>query len=384
MAGKYDQFLVGVSSGAPSGPSSDNAPVRNTGKYDRFLAGLDVEKKLPESAQTNEESAFKRFGGVLPVAGSIAGGLLGAGAGAVTGPGAIASAVGGAGLGAATGEAARQHLGRILGEDVPMSGGEAAKEIAKETGYGAVGELTGIGLGRLASRGFKAFPKVGQAFSGTPATNIARAQQRGYKVFTPGVSRKAAGEMQGQAEEELMRTLFKPEEKISIDLNKKGFANKLIEDVALKIEKGKKISPKEALGVRRAIQSVYPPETAKGSVLGARLTKIGKEAKAALAEYFPDLTKKISQTEKAITASQLRIPLRVNRTNPNQISGLATTLGAFRPVALAGTVPFSPLSMGLVGATMGQVKKSIPKGVRRAIQRSGTQSLVRALGGLTE
>lgn len=152
--GKYDDILAGINASsatvrAPTKTAGAGAP----GRYDDILASLNTPGGVAEKPAEDlpqERSAFQRFGGALPVAGSVVGGILGTGAGAVTGPGAIAFTVGGAGLGAATGEAARQHLGRILGEDVPMSGGEAAKDIGIEAALGAGGELVGLGAARLA------------------------------------------------------------------------------------------------------------------------------------------------------------------------------------------------------------------------------------------
>lgn len=329
-----------------------------------------------------KESLFQRYGKALPIAGSIAGGLAGGTAGTVfgVGVGAVPGAVGGATLGGAAGEAARQMVGRVMGEDVPMTYGQAAKDIGIEGAISGAGELAGLGVGRVAKEGFKAFPKIANAVSGSPAVNFARAQKRGFRVFTPGVGRSEAGAAKKTIEDRLFGLFYKPEEKVAIDLNKRGFANELIENAALKIENGERLTPKEAIGVRRAVDIVFPPQSAKGAPLGARLENIRKAARQVISEDLPELSDALVKSEKSITASQLRMPLRVNRTNPNQISGLATTLGAFRPLALAATVPFSPLAMGTAAAGMGAVRKAVPAGVRHAIQRTGIQSLSRALG----
>jgi len=325
-----------------------------------------------EPLAQQSQSHFQRFGKFIPAVGGVAGTLLGTPAG----PLGMAT---GATLGAGAGEAGRQLLGRMLGEEAPMTSLEAATGIGKEAGIGLVSELTGQGVGRLAAQGYKAFPKIAQAFSGTPATNIARAQKRGFGVYKTGVTRKVAGEAQQKTEEDLLRQFFQPKQKVAIDLNQRGFAQNMIEKAALKLEQGERLTPKEAVGVRRAIKVVYPPETAKGAPLGARLAKINEAARQVIAEDLPEFSKRLIDTEKAITRSQLLKPLRVNRTNPDQISGLATTLGAFRPLALAATVPFSPLSMGFAGATMGAAKRHIPALLRRAIQRGAIQSEGRGL-----
>jgi hypothetical protein len=246
-----------------------------------------------------------------------------------------------------------------------------------------VGEVAGMGLGRGAAKVFKAFPKIASGISGTPANNIARAQKRGFKVFAPGISRADAGAAQGAVEGPIMTKFFKPEEIAKIDLNDAGYANEVVGKAYVKLMSGKALSPKEALAVRKVAPTIRAADTLKGIKKNVALDKTFQSAREVITKQFPELSDSLVNTEKAITASQLRMPVPVNKTNPNQISNLFTGLaglGAFvNPKALLGLAAMSPLSMGLAGATMGQVKKSIPASVRRAIQRGGVQSLERAL-----
>jgi hypothetical protein len=151
----------------------------------------------------------------------------------------------------------------------------------------------------------------------------------------------------------------------------------------LKQVTGKPITPKEAVGLRLLAPVKRAADTQRGITKNVELDKATSAARGVIADKFPKLTERLGDSERAITASQLRMPLRVNRTNPNQISGLTTTLGAalgfVDPRLLIGSLMASPLAMGVAGAAMGQLKRSIPKLARRGIQRAGSQTLARAL-----
>lgn len=350
-------------------PVSSNPPVSAGGSW------------KDRARPIEKESMFKRFGGVLPVAGSVAGGLAGGTAGTVfgLGVGAAPGAIGGATLGGAAGEAGRQLLGRALGEKVPQTSTEAAKSIGIEGAMSAAGEATGLGIGRMAGKAYKAFPKVGHAFSGTPAVNLARAQKRGFGVYFPGMSREVAGEAQGKAENAIVDRMFSPKERVLLRSKDAGYADTLMKSVMLKQERGLPISPKEAIGLRIMAPVKRAADTMRGLSKNRELDNATRGARAVIANQFPVLSQRLGQTERSITASQLRKVLPVNKTNPDQISKLGTLLSV-----LSGSLalPFSsPLAMGVAGATMGQVKKSVPKMVRRGIQRTGIQSLERALAG---
>lgn len=343
-------------------------------------------RATPVGNSDNKASAFQSFGKALPVVGSTVGGIVGGVGGTVAGfgVGGVPGAIGGSVVGGAAGEAGRQILGRILGEDSPDTSTGALSEIAKEGALGGVGEVTGRGIGKVAGKAFKAFPKFAHGVSGTPAVNIARAQQRGLKVFAPGISREAAGKAQEQVEHPLVAKLFTPEERVLIRAKDAGFADELMKSVMLKQELGQPITAKEAIGLRILAPVKRAADTLRGVRKNVELDKATTGARARIAEEFPELTKRLSDTERAITASQLRKPVPVNKTNPDQINRLFTGLGGLgmfiNPKALLGLGAMSPLSMGLAGALMGQTKKSIPKMARRAIQRGSIQTLARILG----
>lgn len=118
---------------------------------------------LPETpGETVEANALQdlvlRYGGLLPAAGGLAGGIGGAGAGTVfgLGVGGVPGAVGGAALGGAGGEAANQLLRRAVGLEAPESGQEAALGIGRAAGEQGLSELAGVGLARGAQLGGKA------------------------------------------------------------------------------------------------------------------------------------------------------------------------------------------------------------------------------------
>lgn len=360
---------------------SRSIPVIDTPKNDWKSRSVPVASAPKET----RESIFKKYGKVLPVAGSVVGGLAGTGAGTVfgMGVGAVPGSIGGSALGGAAGEAVRQTLGRILGEDVPMTAGGAAKEIGVEGAESALSEIAGMGIGKAAGAAYKAFPKFAHGISGTPAVNIARAQQRGFKVLAPGISREAAGKAQAAVEHPIIAKLFTPEEQVLLQAKDAGFADDLMKSVMLKQIKGEAITPKEAVGLRILAPVKRAADTLRGVSKNVELDKAVAGARGTIAKHFPELTKSLADTERAITASQLRMPVPVNKTNPNQANRLFTGLGGMAtfidPRLLAGLAASSPLSMGLMAATMGQFKRSVPAGVRRGIQRGTIQSLERAL-----
>jgi hypothetical protein len=100
---------------------------------------------LKEKAMTLRDKAIKE----LPTVGGIAGGLLGAGAGAETGPGAIGTAALGAAAGGGLGEDARQALTEHFHhEDARMTAGQSAKGIAGQAVWQGASEAAGQALGK--------------------------------------------------------------------------------------------------------------------------------------------------------------------------------------------------------------------------------------------
>lgn len=84
-------------------------------------------------------------GPAIPFAGEIGGATAGFLAGASTGPGAVATAAGGAGIGGGAGEAARLEIGRRMGVNPGLEGGDIADQSLEVGGKAALG--TGIGEG---------------------------------------------------------------------------------------------------------------------------------------------------------------------------------------------------------------------------------------------
>lgn len=89
----------------------------------------------------------------LPAAGGLIGGILGAGAGAETGPGAVGTAALGASAGGGLGETVRQSLTEKLHpEDKKMGATETAARIAGQAGLQGVNELGGQVAGRTVGK----------------------------------------------------------------------------------------------------------------------------------------------------------------------------------------------------------------------------------------
>lgn len=107
------------------------------------------------------QEAVMRFGGFLPAAGGLAGGLLGGGAGTVfgLGVGSVPGAIGGAGLGGAGGQAAEQLLRRSVGLGAPESSSEAAKQIGLSGGEQALAEAGGRALAPVIGAGTRILGK---------------------------------------------------------------------------------------------------------------------------------------------------------------------------------------------------------------------------------
>lgn len=120
-------------------------------------ASIDEEEKKRKEAL---EGGAKGF---LPAAGGIVGGIAGGALGALSSFGLATpvGAVAGAGIGSAAGEALRQKLAQYGKTDWGKVGKEAA--------WGAGGELVGLGVGKLATKGLQ----VGGKALGKQGTNLA-------------------------------------------------------------------------------------------------------------------------------------------------------------------------------------------------------------------
>ena len=97
----------------------------------------------------------------LPNIGGIAGGLVGTGAGAESGPGAIATGAIGAAAGGGLGEGARQAIMERLYPNAPkMAPRQAAAKIAEQAAVQGAYDIVGHGVGKVG----KALPATGREF----------------------------------------------------------------------------------------------------------------------------------------------------------------------------------------------------------------------------
>lgn len=325
-------------------------------------------------------SAFQRFGKYLPVAGSVAGGIMGGSGGTVLGMGVggFPGAVGGSALGGAAGEAGRQLIGRMMGEKSPQTMGEAAKDIGIQGGLGAAGEVAGAGLGKAAGAAYKALPKLGQAISGTPTRNIAKAQIRGFpKTYFPkilkGLNRESAGAAKGSAEEVLNKLYLKPTEMADLALRDSGYAKGVVKKSLTKFKMKIPLSVDEAFKTLRSVDVIYR-DTPQGMKVAPELAKLRRYADTIVSKVHPEYKAAKQASEAAILRSQLLKPFRVNKSRPDELSGFSGALGAFKPAAYLATAPFSPLAFGVGSSALGSLKHAIPETLRKVIQRSLIQS----------
>jgi hypothetical protein len=160
---------------------------------------------IPATPDESWERGMIRKGlGLLPVAGSIAGGVIGTVAGAPTGPGAIATGVGGAALGGAAGEAYKQLGERYFLDEGPKTSEEAATKIGTEglvSGAGQLaGNVAGKGLGLVAKtkpvQGLVRKVGSGLAKVGEMATGVPKKIIETFAKKTPEVEQmaKASGD----------------------------------------------------------------------------------------------------------------------------------------------------------------------------------------------
>lgn len=338
-----------------------------------------TEDSISQETTSSKPSAFQKYGGALPVAGSVLGGIAGGGAGTIfgVGVGGAPGAMAGAGLGGAAGEAGRQLLGRVLGENTPSTSTSAAANIAKEGAMGGVGDGVGGLVGRGMGAAFKALPKIGQGMSGTPARNLVKAQQRGFMgTYFPeaakGLTREQAGTAQGVVEKQVMNKYFQPREIARMELRKSGLADQVVEDSLTKMLEKKWLTPKEAVSTIKSIKTIYS-DTPKGQKVAPILNKLNRFAELVASKSDPEYKAARKVSEATILKDQLSKFLRVNKTNPNEYSGFAGSLGAFKPAAYAATIPFSPLAFGVTNSVLGSLKKNIPAIVRKTLGITGSQ-----------
>lgn len=155
----------------------------------------------------------------LPQVGGMIGGIIGAGAGAESGPGAVATAMLGAGAGGALGEDARQAINRYLyPNDRPMGPIESAVRMIAQGGLQSANELGGQVPGRIVGHAANAigsrvltgdvlerYPVLKKFFAlGEPKAKqhlTAAAAQKG--TYAASASLKALGNTIGDIESEM-------------------------------------------------------------------------------------------------------------------------------------------------------------------------------------
>src|SRR5271157_2510651 len=115
--------------------------------------GATVRKSTPISTA---QKVVGHVADVLPVAGAMIGGTLGAGAGTALEPGGgtVLGGIGGAGIGAGIGSAGKQGLRKMAGIPSPTTFGDTAKEISKDMliqgSLQALGELPAAAFAKAA------------------------------------------------------------------------------------------------------------------------------------------------------------------------------------------------------------------------------------------
>lgn len=325
---------------------------------------------------------YMKQGSYLPTAGAVVGGV----AGSELGPGAMGTAA----LGASGGEAIRQLIARAQGKPSPQTSLEAAKGIGMQGALGAAGEGGGQILGKLGKMAFKGLPNVAQAFSGSPARNFAKAEQRGligtyFPKIARGISRQEAGLAQGAIEDRVFSRYFSPKEQVAITMNSRGAADEAVTKALVKMKMKIPLSGKEAISAVKGVDTLMPAETAKNAPRAASMARLRRYANDILARAEPEYAQAKKVTEATILRSQLSKPMRVQRTNPDVMSGFT---GAIAPIAgslagyesksvlplIAGMLGTSPLAFGVGSAALGTVRNSIPPLLRKVIQRALIQA----------
>lgn len=152
-----------------------NNVIDDSDKADELLQSQATSTE-PQSSTPNKKSK-SLLEQILPVLGGIGGGLAGA---ALGGPvGGIIGASAGAGLGQGVSELTDQEEGINAGR------------VLKETALGGVGEVTGLGIGRILGAGGKLLGKAGEAALDTTVSGGTKFSASGYqKALESGVDLK--------------------------------------------------------------------------------------------------------------------------------------------------------------------------------------------------
>lgn len=325
---------------------------------------FEPEAKSPDLASLLYHGLIE--GGAMTLGGA-AGATLGAGAGPV------GAAAGGTALAAASyppAKRAAEAIDRWRGIEPEPSQG-----VLRELGTGLATEATGAIAGKAIvplAKKIK-WSKIGEALSGTPASNLRRAFKQGFsKTYLKPKSLADAGEEFGKAKFDLIGKTITPEEQVAMTVNPRGEANQKVADVMLKWLKNEPISAEEALAARQGIDAVFPADTAKKQVQRGSLGQFREAMNEVIENFNPEFARANKEYAASKLRSQLLIPLRVNKSNPDQISKLGLMLfgsGYFNPDMAKAAIGQSPLAMGVVSATAGSLAHSSVVGptMRRAL-----------------
>jgi hypothetical protein len=361
--GKYDDILAGFQ--APAADSS--FPPQGSGKYADILAAFPLAQSNSKP-QSTENKWLRRAStyGVHPL---IEGGAMGvagtAGAVMAVPAGPVASAVAAPALAIAAyppAHAAANAIDRAMGletQDTPLP--QALKEGATMEAAGAAIPAVGKAVADIP------FAKFGAAFSGTPASNLTRAYQKGLSTYVAKPLAEA-GENYGKNESRIMMNAITPQEQADAITNAAGTAATSLNKTIVKYLSGEDISVKEALQAKQSLSSLYPSDTAKKAVLRGKMAQFGDMMNEVIAKADPAMAKANSDYADSALRSQLLQLLRVNKSNPNEPSklgimlaseGIAKSDNPFEQAVKVFTLQ-SPAFMGFVSSLSGQLRKLIP------------------------
>lgn len=342
--------------------------------------GFDPVAYLSNKPQNSTREAIFNYG-IRPI---IEGGAMTIGAlggTALTG----GNPLGGAAVATATYPIARRAtrgLGEALG--IPQdSNPRNLMDSAREFGEGAAMEAGGRALPAI-SRSISKLPysQVGEAFSGTPASNLRRAFKKGLSTYVAKPLSEAS-ENYGAQEARVISQYMSPKVQADMLTNANGVAAKKLNEVARRWLSGERISTADALQAKQAVNTLFPDDTAKKAVLRGKMSQFGDEMNKIIAAQDPAMKQAVDDYADSSLRSQLLQPIRVNKRNPNQPSKLGIMIGA-ETLADAPTSGFdkairfftlqSPAFMGFVSAMSGQLNKIIPK-----LSKESQEALARGL-----
>ena len=136
---------------------------------------------------------------LLPMAGGIAGGMMGGIGGTVAGMGVggIPGAVGGATLGGAAGESLRQIIDRLRDHEAPVSPFQAASQIGTQGAIQGGSELIGVGIAKGATTGARAVYR-GYLKPSLAANKLSKANQVVQTALDEAIPITRGGTAKGQ------------------------------------------------------------------------------------------------------------------------------------------------------------------------------------------